>query len=73
MDDGRWVTSPEDQVLRKLDWYQRRGSISDRQWRDLLGLLFSGGDDLDVGYLRTIAAEVGLSDLLEQALADTAE
>jgi hypothetical protein len=73
MEEGLWVTSPEDQVLRKLDWYQRGGSISDRQWRDVLGLVLIGGDDLDAGYLRTTAEEVGLSDLLEQALAETAE
>jgi hypothetical protein len=73
MEEGLWVTSPEDQVLRKLDWYQRGGSISDRQWRDVLGLVLIGGDDLDVGYLQNTADEVGLSDLLEQALAEAAE
>jgi hypothetical protein len=71
-DEGLWVTSPEDQILRKLDWYRRGGSVSDRQWRDVLGLLLVGGEGLDVGYLRTTAAEVSLSDLLEQALAETA-
>lgn len=68
---GVWVTSPEDQILRKLDWYRRGGSISDRQWRDLLGLLAVGAGTLDLHYLRETASEVDLSSLLVQAVGDT--
>ena len=70
---GLWVTSPEDQILRKLDWYCRGGSVSDRQWRDVLGLLTVGGDALEVDYLHETAAEVGLSDLLERAVEAASE
>lgn len=67
---GVWVTSPEDQVLRKLDWYRQGGSVSDRQWRDVVGIILVQGDSLDIGYLRDTARSVGLDDLLDRVLAD---
>ncbi|MBS1836958.1 MAG: hypothetical protein JST64_04610 [Actinobacteria bacterium] len=67
---GVWVTSAEDQVLRKLDWYRRGGSMSDRQWRDVLGIVLVQGDALDLGYLHETARQAGLDDLLDRALRD---
>ena len=64
-----WITSPEDQVLRKLSWYRATGSTSERQWRDVIGLLRVSGDQLDREYLRLTAAEVGIDDLLADAVA----
>lgn len=63
-----WVTSAEDQVLRKLDWYRSTGETSDRQVQDVLGILRAQRDRLDVAYLRETAAETDLSALLEAAL-----
>lgn len=40
-----WITSPEDQVLRKLDWYRRTGHESERQWRDVVGELLDAVTD----------------------------
>lgn len=65
---GIWVTSPEDQVLRKLDWYRLGGAISDRQWRDVVGILRNRAGDIDLEYLTNTAREVGLADLLADAL-----
>lgn len=70
---GLWVTSGEDMVLRKLDWYRRGGSVSDRQWRDVVGILLVRADALDVGYLQQTAHQLDLSDLLERALRDADE
>jgi hypothetical protein len=67
---GLWVTSAEDLVLRKLDWYRTGGSVSDRQWRDVLGILFVRGPALDLAYLDETARQLELSDLLELALRD---
>jgi hypothetical protein len=63
-------SSPEDIILHKLDWYRQGGGVSDRQWGDVLGVLKVQGQALDFAYLREWAAELGLTDLLEQALCD---
>jgi hypothetical protein len=34
-----YITSPEDVILSKLEWYRLGGEISDRQWRDIVGVL----------------------------------
>lgn len=65
-----WVTAPEDQVLRKLDWFRRGGGSSDRQWRDVVGILRVGGDRLDRGDLAQAADELQLRDLLDRAWDD---
>ena len=63
-----YVTSPEDTVLAKLEWYRLGGEVSDRQWRDILGVLKTRAGELDVDYLRQWARELKVSDLLERVL-----
>jgi hypothetical protein len=60
--------SPEDTILSKLEWFRMGGEVSDRQWRDILGVLKTCAGDLDLGYLRQWAGELKVSDLLEQSL-----
>ena len=60
--------SPEDTVLAKLEWYRLGSETSDRQWRDILGVLKTRAGQLDLDYLRKWAAEINVSDLLERAL-----
>lgn len=69
MPDPIWVTSPEDQVLRKLDWYRTTGNESERQWRDVVGILRVHGDLLDREYLHETAAQLDLSAPLAEATA----
>ena len=38
------VKTAEDIILRKLQWYRRGGEVSDRQWRDVLGVLLTVGE-----------------------------
>jgi hypothetical protein len=63
-----WVASAEDTVLAKLEWFRLGGEVSERQWRDVLGVLKTQGDRIDATYLRTWAVELGVSDLMEKAL-----
>ena len=66
-----YVISPEDTVLAKLDWYREGGKISDRQWRDVLGVLRVQASGLDRAYLRDWAGRLGLAELLVRALDET--
>ncbi len=65
---GGSLASPEDTILSKLEWYRMGGEVSDRQWRDILGVLKTRSGELDLGYLRTWAGELKVADLLERAL-----
>jgi hypothetical protein len=61
---------PEDTVLAKLEWFRLGGEVSDRQWRDVLGVLKTRTGELDLTYMRTWAAELKVSDLLERVLGE---
>jgi hypothetical protein len=61
------VKSPEDTVLRKLLWYRQGGEVSDKQWRDIVGVLRISGEGMDDVYLSSWAQRLGLTALLERA------
>jgi hypothetical protein len=64
--------SPEDTILSKLEWYRLGGEASDRQWRDILGVLKTKAGDIDLEYLHQWARELKVGDLLERALTQAA-
>jgi hypothetical protein len=68
-----YVASAEDIVLAKLEWYQMGGQVSERQWRDVLGVLKVQGNRLDLAYLQRGADELGVADLLTSALAEAGQ
>lgn len=69
VDVGRiwYVHSPEDILLQKLLWYRRGSESSERQWRDILGILLVRGETLDRAYVDDTAVKLQLDDLLERA------
>jgi hypothetical protein len=67
------ISSAEDVVLAKLEWYRRGGEVSERQWADVRGVLQVTGSALDLPYLRRNAVELGVGDLLSRALEEAEE
>ncbi len=67
-DDQAYFSTAEDIVLAKLEWFRAGGETSERQWRDILGVLDLQSDRLDLEYLKKWAATLGIRDLLQRAI-----
>lgn len=65
-----YVHPPEDILLQKLRWYRAGAEVSDRQWRDVLGIIRVQGPALDREYLEQNAPILGVAELLARALRD---
>jgi hypothetical protein len=65
--DTLMFATAEDTLLTKLLWFRQGSEVSDRQWRDVLGIRRVAGQSLDGRYLSPWAAELGVSDLLDRA------
>ena len=59
--------APEDALLHKLVWFRLGSETSERQWRDVLGLLEVQGSLLDQEYLDRWAPRLNVTDLLRKA------
>lgn len=58
--------SPEDVILKKLEYY--RGGESDKHLRDITGVLKVRGDRLDRAYIASWAARLGVDDIWQAVL-----
>jgi len=66
------VHPPEDILLQKLRWYRKGGAASDRQRRDILGIIRVQAQQLDRDYLRVNAPALDVTDLLARAFGEAA-
>jgi hypothetical protein len=69
-EETNFITA-EDSILRKLEWF-RLSDGSERQWRDVLGILRTQEPtNLDFDYMKNWANELGIFDLLEKAIQES--
>ena len=62
------MTAPEDIIIQKLVWFGSGGESSDRQWRDVLGVIKLQRNDRDLVDMRRWATDVGVLDLIDRAM-----
>ena len=72
-EQGLYLATAEDIILRKLYWFQLGGGSSERQWGDVLGVLQVQKEKLDYTFLQRGARQMGVAALLEQAIKDAGE
>jgi hypothetical protein len=60
------VATPEDTIVSKLEW--ARLGESERQLRDVAGIVAVGGRSLDHAHIERWVADLGLTDLWRKAL-----
>ncbi len=67
-DEQAYFSTAEDIILAKLEWFHAGGRASERQWKDILGVLELQSDRLDFAYLQKWAAQLSIQDLLNKAI-----
>jgi hypothetical protein len=61
------VATAEDILLARLRWFKDGGETSERQWRDIAGIV-AASPSLEMDYLNRWAASLGVTELLARAL-----
>jgi hypothetical protein len=72
-EDNVFVATAEDTILAKLRWYQAGEEVSANQWNDVLGILGTSRESLDMSYLHNWAEKLSVTDLLQKALGEVEE
>lgn len=68
---GIYIYSPEDIILQKLRWYRMTRRESEKQWRDVLGVLKIQGEILDFDYLWHWAEPLAIVEELGRSLKES--
>ena len=71
MSKSFYLCTPEDTILQKLLWLRIANNESQKQWRDILGVLKLQKEQLDFGYLQEWGQRLQLTDILLQALRES--
>jgi hypothetical protein len=66
-----YICTPEDTILQKLLCFRMYNSESQKQWRDILGVLKLQKELLDFDYLGEWGKKLNLTELLVQALRES--
>ncbi|NEQ78432.1 MAG: hypothetical protein F6K23_38855 [Okeania sp. SIO2C9] len=66
-----YIASAEDIILQKLRWYNIANNHSEKQWRDILGVLKARRKELDYDYLKHWGNQLNVSPELERAIDQT--
>ena len=61
-----WFATPEDVVLHKLIWFRKGNETSERQWRDIAGILKTQQSRLDITYMTDWADRLHIRDLWDR-------
>lgn len=69
--DYLYIATAEDMILQKLIWYRQGEEISERQWRDILGILKVQSRELDFSYLKFWVEKEKLIELFKKALRES--
>ena len=66
-----YFSTPEDIIIAKLIWFEQGGRISERQWKDILGVIKVQSHNLDFEYLKRWSEKLGIFDLLNHAMLES--
>lgn len=72
-EEAVFVATAEDTILAKLRWYQAGEETSITQWNDVVGILGTSRDTLNLDYLKDWSEKLGLTGLLQKALEEVRE
>ncbi len=61
-----YISSAEDSIVKKLQWFRLGNEVSERQWQDVLGILEVRQGNLDLDYLQQAAEQLDVKDLLKR-------